>query len=223
MEERKVKMNQIEVNKQRAQLLVTARNLLNDEYQKKRSEQFAKWQTESNHLWVSKGIILPYPSSFGYPSEEEIVAKALELYNAQNNIKPAGVELPTTDESMTSSVTAKLIEVSQNVKPVALPEVPEQTPWEQYLLPEEIKQPEPETEVKLPEPTASIPVIPLPEPVVEPEPVIEDVAPKEEPELTEEQLEEVKSNSRLRGLLAQFITMAKNLDAKAKKDEGTPI
>ena len=80
------KMNQIEINKQRAQLLTTARNLLNEEYQKKRSEQFSKWQTESNHLWVSKGIILPYPSSFGYPTEEEIVARALELYNAQNNI-----------------------------------------------------------------------------------------------------------------------------------------
>ena len=205
-------MNQMEINKQRAQLLVTARNLLNDEYQKKRSEQFAKWQTESNHLWISKGIILPYPSSFGYPSEEEIVSKALELYNAQNNIKPVstGVELPPTDESMTSSVTAKLMEVSQTVKPVVLPEVPNITPWEQYLIP-------------VPEPVAEPPVIPLPEPVEEPEPQIEDVDTKEEPELTEEQIEEVKSNSRLRGLLAQFITMAKGLDAKAKKDEGTPI
>ena len=202
-------MNQIEINKQRAQLLVTARNLLNEEYQKKRSEQFAKWQTESNHLWVSKGIILPYPSSFGYPTEEEIVAKALELYNAQNNGKPSGIELPKTDDAMTSSVTAKLMEVSHNVKPVVMPEVPVITPWEQYLTPEAIKEPEP--------------VISLPDPVVDPEPVVEDVDTKEELELTEEQIEEVKSNSRLRGLLAQFITMAKGLDAKAKKDEGTPI
>jgi hypothetical protein len=205
MEERKVKMNQIEINKQRAQLLTTARTLLNEEYQKKRSEQYTKWQAESNHLWISKGIMLPYPSSFGYPTEEEVVAKALELYNAQNN-KPAGVELPKTDESMTASVTAKLIEASQPAKQVVLPEIPEQTPWEQYLAPKPIVE-----------------EIILPEPVVE-EPQIEDVVAKEdEPELTEEQIEEVKSNSRLRGLLAQFITMAKGLDAKAKKDEGTPI
>ena len=39
----------------------------------------------------------------------------------------------------------------------------------------------------------------------------------------EEVIEQAKSNSRLRGLLAQFITMAKGLDAKAQKDEGTPI
>ena len=205
-------MNQLEINKQRAQLLTTARNLLNEEYKQARSEQYTKWQTESNHLWISKGIILPYPSSFGYPTEEEVVARALQLYNIQNNNVPAhcGVELPKADDSMTSSVSAKLMEASQNVKPVVLPEVSDITPWEQYLTPE---------------PVVEQPIIPLPEPIVEPEPVIEDVEVKDEPgpELTEEQLEEVKSNSRLRGLLAQFITMAKGLDAKAKKDEGTPI
>ena len=207
-------MNEVEIQRQRAQLLTKARSLLNEEYQKQRSEQFTKWQSESNHLWVSKGIILPYPSAFGYPTEEEVVAKALQLYNAQNNIKPAstGVDLPKTDESMTSSVTARLIEVSQNVRPVVLPEVPDITPWEQYLTPaEEVKPPEPIVEEVI-----------LPEPIVEPEPQVEDVDVKEpEPELTEEQIEEVKSNSRLRGLLAQFITMAKGLDAKAQKDEGT--
>lgn len=210
-------MNEVEIQRQRAQLLTKARSLLNEEYQKQRSEQFTKWQSESNHLWVSKGIILPYPSAFGYPTEEEVVAKALQLYNAQNNIKPAstGVDLPKTDESMTSSVTARLMEVSQNVRPVVLPEVPDITPWEQYLTPaEEVKPLEPVEEVI------------LPEPIVEPEPQVEDVVAKEEeqePELTEEQIEEVKSNSRLRGLLTQFITMAKGLDAKAQKDEGTPI
>ena len=203
-------MNQLEINRQRAQLLTTARNLLNEEYQRQRSEQYTKWQAESNHLWISKGIMLPYPSSFGYPTEEEVVAKALELYNAQTN-KSSGVELPKTDESMTSSVTAKLMEVSTNIKPVVMPEVPDVTPWEQYLMPETVK--EPETIVE--EPVIADVVAKESEPIV-----VEEIV---EPELTEEQIEEVKSNSRLRGLLAQFITMAKNLDAKAKKDEGTPI
>jgi hypothetical protein len=213
-------MNQVEINRHRAQLLTTARNLLNEEYQKKRSEQFTKWQTESNHLWISKGIILPYPSSFGYPTEEEVVAKALELYNAQNNNKPSGIELPKTDESMTSSVTAKLMEVSHNVRPVVLPEVPDVTPWEQYLIPKPIIETEQPPVVE--EPVAE--EIPLPEPVEEPEPQVEDVTAKDEPVLTEEQrIEEEKSNSRLRSLLAQFITMAKSLDAKAQKDEGTTI
>lgn len=205
-------MNQLEINRQRAQLLTTARNLLNEEYQKKRSEQYTKWQSESNHLWISKGIMLPYPSSFGYPTEEEVVAKALELYNSQNK-STTGVQLPKTDESMAASVTERLMEVSNDVKPVVFPEVPEQTPWEQYFAPEPVIE------------TAPVEEVVLHEPIVEPELVVEDVVIKDEaePELTEEQIEEVKSNSRLRGLLAQFITMAKNLDAKAKKDEGTPI
>lgn len=211
-------MNQLEINRQRAQLLTTARNMLNEEYQRQRSEQYTKWQSESNHLWISQGIMLPYPSSFGYPTEEEVVARALELYNAQNNKQSTGVELPKTNESMTSSVTAKLMEVSHSVRPVVMPEVPEVTPWEQYLTPE----PQVEQAPVVEEPVAE--EIPLPEPVEEPEPVVEDVTAKNEQELTEEQrIEEEKSNSRLRSLLAQFITMAKSLDAKAQKDEGTPI
>ena len=205
-------MNQLELNRQRAQLLTTARKLLNEEYQKQRSEQYTKWQSESNHLWISKGIMLPYPSSFGYPTEEEVVARALELYNTQNNkpVSNTGVELPKTDESMTSSVTAKLMEVSHNIRPVVMPEVPDVTPWEQYLVPEPVKQPEPIVE----EPVIEDVVAKEPELIVE-----EEVA---EPELTEEQqIEEAKSNSKLRSLLAQFITMAKGLDAKAQKDEGT--
>jgi hypothetical protein len=220
MEERTVKMNQLEINRQRAQLLTTARNLLNEEYQRQRSEQYTKWQSESNHLWISQGIMLPYPSSFGYPTEEEVVARALELYNVQNNKQSASIELPKTDESMTSSVTAKLIEVSHSVRPVVLPEVPEVTPWQQYLTPGALAE-------TIQAPVVEEPVveeIPLPKPVEEPEPVIEDVTVKDEPELTEEQrIEEEKSNSRLRSLLAQFITMAKSLDAKAQKDEGTAI
>ena len=45
----------------------------------------------------------------------------------------------------------------------------------------------------------------------------------EEPMTEEEVIEEARRNSNLRMLLAKFITMAKGLDAKARKDEGTPI
>jgi hypothetical protein len=210
-------MNQLEINKQRARLLTTARNLLNEEYQKSRSDQYTKWQSESNHLWISQGIMLPYPSSFGYPTEEEVVAKALELYNAQTKPTSTGVHLPKTDESMTASVTERLMEVSYNAQPVILPEVPEQTPWEQYLAPIVTDIPEVIAESKQQEEV-------LLDPIIEVEPVVEDIVPVDEQVLTEEQqLEEAKSNSKLRSLLAQFITIAKGLDTKAQKDEGTSI
>lgn len=208
-------MNEIALNRQRAQLLTQARTMLNDEYQQKRSSQYTKWQSESNHLWISKGIMLPYPSSFGYPTEEEVVTKALELYNTQNNTGPAKTTAPSAvDESLTASVTAKLMEVSQSIKPLVLPEIPAISPWQQYSMPE----PAVVIEAAVKE------IEPIPEPEIEEVEVIEDVEVKEElePELTEDEKQaEERSNSRLRSLLAQFITMAKGLDAKAQKDEGT--
>jgi len=220
-------MNELEINRQRAQLLVKARALLNEEYLKNRNNEYELWQADSNRMWISQGILLPCPNKFSYPTEEAVVAKALELYNQQNPVQaPAvsGVQLPKTEDDMTSSVSAKLAEVSQKFTPAVLPEVPNITPWEQYLS-LAVEQPvEPEL--------VAIPLdIPLPEPVVESEPIVDDVVAKEEveqedseePMTDEEVIEQAKSNSRLRGLLAQFITMAKGLDAKAQKDEGTPI
>lgn len=223
-------MNELETNRQRANLLAQARILLNDEYQRQRAEQYSKWQVESNHLWVTKGILLPYPSSFGYPTEEEVVKKALELYNKQNGIQTdSATPLPETDDSMTVSVTAKLNQVSQNVKPVPLPQVPQSTPWEQYTAPTPIEEPTtvPETVV---EPELKPPLEFPPLVVTEPEPVVV----KEEPEeiSTAEELEQAieevlekeepgdkKQTSTLRTLLAQFVTIAKKLDADKNNEE----
>jgi len=228
-------MNELEINRQRAQLLVKARALLNEEYLKNRANEYEQWQADSNRMWISQGILLPCPNKFTYPTEEAVVAKALELYNKQAPVQTptaSAVPLPETSVEMTSSVSARLAEVSQKFKPVVLPEVPSITPWEQHLG-TKIEQP------AEPEPVAAPIDIPLPEPVVEVEPLVEDVVAKEEiepsmeeqeveeevdePMTEEEVIEEAKRNSNLRMLLAKFITMAKSLDAKAKKDEGTEI
>jgi hypothetical protein len=204
-------MTESEINKQRAALLVKARALLNEEYIKNRTNEYEAWKQESNRIWISQGILLPCPSKFSYPTEEEIVAKALELYNAQNSSKPIPTpEPPKPDAELTSSVTAKLVEVSQNFTPPALPEPPSITPWEQYLVPVEEKPVETKIE------PASIEVM------------VEDALSKEEesaeePETEEEKIEQARRNSNLRMLLAKFITMAKELDAQNQKDEGTEI
>jgi hypothetical protein len=202
-------MNELETNRQRANLLAQARILLNDEYQRQRAEQYSKWQVESNHLWVTKGILLPYPSSFGYPTEEEVVKKALELYNKQNGIQTdSTTPLPETDDSMTVSVTAKLNQISQNVKPVELPQVPQTTPWEQYAppLPEITEEPETVSETAVEEVPEEIST------AEELEQAIEEVLEKEEPG-------DKKETSTLRTLLAQFVTIAKKLDSDKNKEE----
>lgn len=226
-------MTELEINRQRAQLLVKARASLNEEYLKNRTNEYEQWQAESNRMWISQGILLPCPNKFTYPSEEAVVARALELYNKQAPVvtpTASRVQLPETPVEMTSSVSARLAEVSQKFTPVVLPVVSDISPWEQHLG-TIVKQPEE------PEPIETTIDIPLPELVVEPEPIIEDVVAKEEPiieeqeveeeieePMTEEEvIEEARKNSNLRMLLAKFITMAKGLDAKAKKDQGTPI
>jgi hypothetical protein len=226
-------MTELEINRQRAQLLAKARASLNEEYLKNRTNEYEMWQAESNRMWISQGILLPCPNKFTYPTEEAVVARALELYNQQTPVQaPVVSKLPETSVEMTSSVSARLAEVSQKFKPVVLPEVPSITPWEQHLgtKTEQLAEPEP----------VAAPIdIPLPESVVEVEPLVEDVVAKEEiepsieeleleeevdePMTEEEVIEEAKRNSNLRMLLAKFITMAKSLDAKAKKDEGTAI
>lgn len=236
-------MTELEINRQRAQLLAKARASLNEEYLKNRTNEYEMWQAESSRMWISQGILLPCPNKFTYPSEEAVVARALELYNKQVPIQTlavSAVQLPETSVEMTSSVSARLAEVSQKFKPVVLPEVSTISPWEQYLTPA-AEQP-----VEL-EPVAATIDIPLPEQVIEPEPIVEDVVAKEEPIIEEQVVEEEtgivqeleqaieealeensetgdkKETSNLRKLLAQFVTIAKGLDTKAKKDEGTPI
>lgn len=226
-------MNESEINRQRAQLLAKARALLNEEYLKNRTTEYELWQADSNRMWISQGILLPCPNKFAYPTEEQVVARALELYNKQTPVvTPAAneVQLPETSVEMTSSVSSRLAEVSQRFTPVVLPEVSNVSPWEQHLSPAAEQSVKPE-----PEPVVEPIDIPLLDPVPVVEPIVEDVVAKEEvvedddteedseePMTEEEVIEEARRNSNLRTLLAKFITMAKVLDAKAQKDQGTP-
>jgi len=178
-------------NSRRLEFLRQARILINEEYLKKRNEDMAKWQKDCEVMWISKGIMLPYPSSLQYPTEEQIVARALILFQEDEakNPKP-----PTIDPLTTPPAIA--------VIPVPVPRYPP--------LPEPVPSP-----IVEPEPI----VEPVVEPIPEPEPIVEPVV-----ELTkEEKEEEARQTSYLRSLLAQFVTMAKELDAKAEKDEGTPV
>jgi hypothetical protein len=161
-------------NNKRLEFLRQARILVNEEYLKKRNEDMAKWQKDCEVMWISKGILLPYPSSMQYPAEEQVVAKALLLFQEDD---AKNVKAPVVD---------------QIIEPIQIPAV-----------------------------SAPILYPPLPEPVVEPEP---EVIPEPVVEQTkEEKEEEARQTSYLRSLLAQFVTMAKELDSKAEKDEGTPV
>ena len=149
--------------KKRSELLKTARQLVTKEYLNRRAELHQQWLANSETSWRTNGAFLPFPVGSLYPSEEEIVAKALELYN-QSVEKTAAIPAPTvplpeapplatvTNPDISATVTAQLQSVYPLHQPIILPEVIE------HITPEVI----PEVEVSVPEVIVTEPTIELP-------------------------------------------------------------
>lgn len=89
-------MNEIEQNKHRMELIKMARELLNEAYINRRAEDHNRWLAESDVMWRTKRMKLPYPPFATYPTDEEIVAKATALYNFVNSPQPT-TPLPVLD------------------------------------------------------------------------------------------------------------------------------
>lgn len=76
-------------HQRRLEFLRLARLELNEEYLKKRNDLHKSWQSDSQAAWLTQGKLLPYPVSTSFfPTEQEVVAKALELYNQTLNMVP---------------------------------------------------------------------------------------------------------------------------------------
>lgn len=123
-------MSDIEQTKQRLELLKMARTLLNEEYINRRAEDHNKWLAECDESWRTRRIKLPYPPFAPYPSEAEIVAKALTLYNFVNpdSAKPAEAE-----GGLTQREVAAVNEVTKNKTEVAYTPSPIDSRWQAYL------------------------------------------------------------------------------------------
>ena len=62
-------------------LLKTAKQMLIQDYATLRTQQHQQWIKDSETSWKTNGVLLAYPPAKLYPTEQEIVNKALELYN----------------------------------------------------------------------------------------------------------------------------------------------
>lgn len=118
-------------NQRRLDALKVARQLLNEEYIAQRAEEYNKWLVDSQVAWKTQGIKLPPPSSvITYPSEQEIVAKALEYYNfitaggKQSEFKTT--PLAPKEEIITSVKEEPKIEEPKINEPDSLP-IPDST------------------------------------------------------------------------------------------------
>jgi len=82
--------------KKREELLQVAKQLLIQDYLALRGTHHQQWLRESQIAWKTKGVLIPYPTAKLFPTEQEVVAKALELYNKSN--QPAASESNTPVE-----------------------------------------------------------------------------------------------------------------------------
>jgi hypothetical protein len=105
----------IEEMQRRGALLKKAKQILIQEYAAIRTQQHQQWIRDSETSWKMNGILMAYPPGKLYPGEQEIVDKALELYNKSiPSVINVDVPIVNSPEPLGSSpvdVTAKLQEV----------------------------------------------------------------------------------------------------------------
>jgi len=113
---------------QKLELLKMARQLLNEEYINRRAEDHNAWLAKCDEAWRTRRVKLPYPPFAPYPTEEQIVAKALTLYNFINPNEGKN----TTDTNEQPKLSEQEINIANQVK--NKPEMPKvvNTPWALY-------------------------------------------------------------------------------------------
>lgn len=121
--------SEIEENKKRLELLKLARHMLNEQYLKDRASAYVQWSAESDRAWKEQGVKLPFPPTPAMPSEADIVAKALDLYNHINAPKqevpappvpePAVEPTPVT-ETVTEPAPIPVVEPISDIRPAAI-------------------------------------------------------------------------------------------------------
>lgn len=101
--------------KKRAELLKIAKQTLIQEYDAMRGTNHNQWLRDSQIAWKTKGVLIAYPTAKLFPTEQEVVAKALELYNQLN--QPA-TSIPNTPIEPTLLITPK-IQITDIENPVS--------------------------------------------------------------------------------------------------------
>jgi hypothetical protein len=210
--------NQISVEEmqKRGSLLKKAKQIMLQEYAAIRTQQHQQWIRDSETSWRTNGVLMAYPPAKLYPTEQEVVDKALELYNKSIAASALGINTPITtnttetklDISTTNSnepiivnpssieplgcspddVTSKLQEVYNRASSVPIDPRSIGIPMNNY------------TE------TLTIPVIEQPEPIAE----ITVEEPTTEEPLVEESEEIQPKHSLLRSVLSGWLSKNKD-------------
>jgi hypothetical protein len=190
-------LNQEEMQK-RGELVKRARQILIQEYTAMRNQQHQQWLRDSATTWKNKGVLIAYPPSKMYPTEQEVVDKALELYNRSNQ--------PVTNTTNTVIETP----VSTPITPTT-PAIDNESPmlYQDALTPSITEQLQ--AAYNAPIETSNI----VYEPEIKEEPIVEELI--KEP-IIEEPVEEIKTeestakHSLLRSVLSGWLSKNKDKD-----------
>lgn len=118
--------DQLAEQKRLTEILRLARMELNEEYMKNYSTAHAAWLVSSRSAWQTSGTLLPFTVQFKYPSEEEVIARGVEIYKTLT-----GAVSPTPKEDVP--------EVVAYTPETAITNVPES------VVDAEVKEVEPES------------------------------------------------------------------------------
>ena len=155
-------MSLADESKHRLELLKMARELANEEYINKRAEDHNDWLARVDVAWKTRGVRLPYPPFVPFPTEAEIVARAITLYSF---VKSPNTVVEPSPSVVEPSVSLDLPEAEPIImaEPItAIVPEPESTivpsTWQSYINPS----------IKI----SDIIVVPhiIPEPILEPIP-----------------------------------------------------
>jgi len=119
------------------ELLNEARRLLNAEYNQKKSDEYNNWLLKNRQALKSTNLHLPFPpfvagntvpyyvATVPIPSEHEVVAKAVQLYNTRYNA-PVAVPEPEVTEEVVEEVKEEVQEeIVEDTPPAPKEEVVE--------------------------------------------------------------------------------------------------
>lgn len=134
-------MNQIEHNRKLGEILRQAREALNEELLAKQTSAYQIWLDSCNLSWRSKGTLLP-PNSIKliYPTETDIVNRALEIYNTLNP-KVEVVPAPTVTNTDADEPVTEVAVTEVSAAVVAEDAKVDESTAEELLLVEPKEQP----------------------------------------------------------------------------------
>lgn len=101
--------DQLNEQKRLGEILRLARMELNEEYMKNYNSAHTAWLVSSRSAWQTNGTLLPFSVQFKYPSEEEVVARGVEIYKTLTGAKSP---TPKEESSSTTEVVAYTTETA---------------------------------------------------------------------------------------------------------------